>query len=121
MRCSTCCIHKVIGCGEVKDDSVKFSRGGSHEKERDKGGYAEFDCTVEVENWQFAWAEEQKEACCKTVGVGCTEEKVVEYPKASEADNFFDCSKGRPSNWPPKKRKVCCASNVDCQRRLRGP
>jgi len=25
---------------------------------------------VEVDNWQFAWAEEQKVACCKTVGRG---------------------------------------------------
>ena len=25
---------------------------------------------VEVDNWQFAWAEEQKVACCKTVGWG---------------------------------------------------
>lgn len=25
---------------------------------------------VEVDNWQFAWAEEQKKACCKTVGLG---------------------------------------------------
>ena len=46
-------------------------------------GYSEFDCTatclegtdcaaateVEVDNWQFAWAEEQKVACCKSVGV----------------------------------------------------
>lgn len=24
---------------------------------------------VEVDNWQFAWAEEQKKACCKTVGL----------------------------------------------------
>jgi hypothetical protein len=23
-----------------------------------------------VDNWQFAWAEEQKVACCKTVGRG---------------------------------------------------
>ena len=25
---------------------------------------------MEVDNWQFAWAEEQKKACCKTVGLG---------------------------------------------------
>ena len=23
-----------------------------------------------MDNWQFAWAEEQKKACCKTVGLG---------------------------------------------------
>ncbi|CAK9069748.1 Laminin-like protein epi-1 [Durusdinium trenchii] len=148
-----CCIHKVIGCGEALE-------------------------LVEVENWQFAWAEEQKEACCKTVGVGCTEEKVVEYPKASEAqfssdqsmavgvatwappqprrrmsstaqmfggaglEGHYSCdeqllkgfcwmcrqteeSQGPLHPTPPVpsyvKRKVCCASNVDCQRRLRGP
>ena len=123
-----CCIHQVIGCGEVEDDSVKFSRGGQQMsgggkqigKPKSQGGYAEFDCTVEVDNWQFAWAEEQKKACCKTVGIGCKEDE-VSYPEPSEADNFFDCSKDQPSNWSLTKRKVCCASNnADCQRRLRG-
>lgn len=122
-----CCIHKVIGCGEVEDDSVKFSRGSQMSgkggeplekpREQEQGGYAEFDCTVEVDNWQFAWAEEQKVACCKTVGIGCKDDE-LDIPEPSEADNFFDCSKDQPSNWSPKKKEVCCASNADCQRRL---
>mmetsp|Transcript_12965 Transcript_12965/g.30808 ORF Transcript_12965/g.30808 Transcript_12965/m.30808 type:complete len:451 (+) Transcript_12965:63-1415(+) len=124
-----CCTHKVVGCDSSQDNANEIvenppqsehsTRSGegyqAQPREQDlEGQYNQFDCTVELDNWQFAWADEQKEACCQTVGVGCKSDE-IDYPVPSEADFFFDCSKGHSTEWSPKKREVCCStSNANC-------
>jgi len=129
-----CCTHRVIGC-DTEDDGAGFvvetplsqhaegeGQGGQEQpmhQDNLEGNYNQFDCTVEVDNWQFAWAEEQKQACCQTVGIGCKSDE-IDFPEPSEADFFFDCSKGQSEDWSFKKRQVCCStSNANCATRYK--